>query len=77
MISRLSDALRTEITSDRALQITPARRASPSPPAPHWASPPPLGRPGRPALHYPLGDGTGPQTWTALRGLTQHLRAGS
>ncbi|MER5968654.1 DUF6177 family protein [Streptomyces sp. NPDC002055] len=44
---------------------------------PHDLLPAPLGPSARPALHYPLGDGTDPQTWTALRRLTQHLRAGS
>ncbi|WNE99719.1 DUF6177 family protein [Streptomyces luomodiensis] len=36
-----------------------------------------LGPTSRPALHYPLGDGTNDQTWTTLKRLTQHLRAGT
>ncbi|UXY29921.1 DUF6177 family protein [Streptomyces sp. HUAS TT20] len=27
-----------------------------------------------PALHYPLGDGTDPQSWAAFQHLTQHLK---
>ncbi|MEU7584304.1 DUF6177 family protein [Streptomyces sp. NPDC041068] len=34
-----------------------------------------LGAPTRPALHYALGDGTDPKSWTALQQLTRHLRA--
>ncbi|MEV8021836.1 DUF6177 family protein [Streptomyces sp. NPDC086554] len=29
----------------------------------------------RPAVHYPLGDGTSGETWTTLQQLTQHLKA--
>ena len=36
-----------------------------------------LGFTSRPALHYPLGDGTDDQTWTTLKHLTQHLRTGT
>ncbi|WP_199830910.1 DUF6177 family protein [Streptomyces sp. NBRC 110028] len=36
-----------------------------------------LGPASRPALHYPLGDGTDDQTWTTLKHLTQHLRTGT
>ncbi|MEU8720448.1 DUF6177 family protein [Streptomyces antimycoticus] len=36
-----------------------------------------LGPTSRPALHYPLGDGTDDQTWTTLKHLTQHLRTGT
>ncbi|MGW6023339.1 DUF6177 family protein [Streptomyces sp. NPDC055099] len=34
-----------------------------------------LGSPARPALHYTLGDGTDPTSWTTLQQLTQHLGA--
>ncbi|MEU6763257.1 DUF6177 family protein [Streptomyces sp. NPDC046853] len=34
-----------------------------------------LGPAARPALHYTLGDGTDPTTWTTLQQLTQHLKA--
>ncbi|MCO8304495.1 DUF6177 family protein [Streptomyces sp. RKCA744] len=40
-------------------------------------TPTPLGPTSRPALHYPLGDGTNDQTWTTLNRLTQHLRTGT
>ncbi|MFG2647727.1 DUF6177 family protein [Streptomyces sp. NPDC048436] len=33
-----------------------------------------LGPTARPALHYILGDGTDPNTWTTLQQLTQHLK---
>ena len=36
-----------------------------------------LGPASRPALHYPLGDGTNDQTWATLKHLTQHLRTGT
>ncbi|MEV0322090.1 DUF6177 family protein [Streptomyces sp. NPDC050658] len=36
-----------------------------------------LGPAARPALHYPLGDGTGGEAWTVLQQLAQHLKAGS
>jgi hypothetical protein len=35
-----------------------------------------LGAPSRPALHYPLGDGSDPQSWTTLQQLTRHLKRG-
>ncbi|GAA0924513.1 DUF6177 family protein [Streptomyces thermoalcalitolerans] len=35
-----------------------------------------LGPQSRPALYYPLGDGTDAQAWTALQRLTTHLKAG-
>ncbi|GGV58389.1 hypothetical protein GCM10010277_61020 [Streptomyces longisporoflavus] len=34
-----------------------------------------LGPTARPALHYTLGDGTDPTSWTVLQQLTQHLKA--
>ncbi|MEU4998740.1 DUF6177 family protein [Streptomyces sp. NPDC021622] len=34
-----------------------------------------LGPAARPALHYTLGDGTDPNSWTTLQQLTQHLKA--
>ncbi|MFD7130483.1 DUF6177 family protein [Streptomyces sp. NPDC059894] len=33
-----------------------------------------LGSPARPALHYPLGDGTDPESWKALQTLRNHLK---
>ncbi|MGW7271227.1 DUF6177 family protein [Streptomyces sp. NPDC054864] len=33
-----------------------------------------LGSPSHPALHYTLGDGTNPDSWTTLQQLTRHLR---
>ncbi|MFD9223395.1 DUF6177 family protein [Streptomyces sp. NPDC060064] len=33
-----------------------------------------LGPATRPALHYPLGNGTNAHAWTALQRLTQHLK---
>ncbi|MGW2235393.1 DUF6177 family protein [Streptomyces sp. NPDC001759] len=33
-----------------------------------------LGRPAEHALHYRLGDGTGPQAWTTFQKLTRHLK---
>ncbi|GGS11979.1 MULTISPECIES: DUF6177 family protein [Streptomyces] len=38
--------------------------------------PVPLGTSADPALHYPLGDGTDPAAWAALKALTGHLRVG-
>jgi hypothetical protein len=46
----------------------------------HAGRPPGARRPGRrgapprPALHYPLGDGSDPQSWTTFQQLTQHLK---
>lgn len=34
-----------------------------------------LGHTSRPALHYILGDGTDPNSWTTLQQLTQHLKS--
>jgi hypothetical protein len=34
-----------------------------------------LGPAAKPALHYPLGDATTPEAWTALQHLTAHLKA--
>ncbi|MGW6020621.1 DUF6177 family protein [Streptomyces sp. NPDC055099] len=34
-----------------------------------------LGPTAKPALHYPLGDGTSGEAWTTLQQLTQHLKA--
>ncbi|WP_340378929.1 DUF6177 family protein [Streptomyces sp. SS7] len=42
------------------------------PPIP--AQPHRLGSPASPALHYPLGDGTAPESWRTLQTLTTHLK---
>ncbi|WTO41435.1 DUF6177 family protein [Streptomyces achromogenes] len=54
----------------RAAGLAHCRR----PPLP--TGPVPLGSAVAPALHYPLGDGTDPAAWTALKALTEHLRTG-
>ncbi|MEV8021820.1 DUF6177 family protein [Streptomyces sp. NPDC086554] len=41
---------------------------------PRDITPTQLGPTTRPALHYPLGDGTDPQAWTTLQQLNQHLK---
>ncbi|GHK01035.1 hypothetical protein SY2F82_28320 [Streptomyces sp. Y2F8-2] len=33
-----------------------------------------LGHPAKPALHYPLGEGTDPRAWATFQHLTQHLK---
>ncbi|MFF8656192.1 DUF6177 family protein [Streptomyces huasconensis] len=38
------------------------------------ARPTPLGPAARPALHYPLGDGTDPGSWATLQQLSRHLK---
>jgi len=54
----------------RAIGLTHARRP------PLAMKPQQLGAPSYPALHYPLGDGTDPQAWTALQNLASHLKNG-
>ncbi|ANP49565.1 hypothetical protein J2Z21_004966 [Streptomyces griseochromogenes] len=55
----------------RTIGLAHARRP------PLAANPRQLGSPANPALHYPLGDGTDAEAWTALRILSDHLRNGS
>jgi len=52
----------------RAIGLTHARRP------PLATKPQQLGTPSYPALHYPLGNGTDPQAWTALQNLASHLK---
>jgi hypothetical protein len=53
------------------LGISHARNALPD------RAPTQLGPAARPALHYPLGDGTDPAAWQRLRHINEHLRRGS
>ncbi|WP_330338665.1 DUF6177 family protein [Streptomyces sp. NBC_00557] len=53
------------------LGISHARNALPA------CIPTQLGPAGRPALHYPLGDGTDPAAWQRLRRIDEHLKGGS
>ncbi|MET9530935.1 DUF6177 family protein [Streptomyces sp. NPDC006649] len=53
----------------RAIGLTHARRP------PLNLRPVPLGPAARPALHYPLGDGTDARAWTVLQQLSAHLGA--
>ncbi|MFJ7902308.1 DUF6177 family protein [Streptomyces sp. NPDC096198] len=53
------------------LDIHRARKALPD------RIPTQLGPAGRPALHYPLGDGTDPTAWQRLRHINDHLRGES
>lgn len=54
-----------------ALGISHARNALPD------HTPTQLGPAARPALHYPLGDGTDPAAWRRLRHINEHLKRGS
>ena len=40
-------------------------------------APTPLGPVARPALHYPLGDGTDPTAWQHLQHINEQLKRGS
>lgn len=53
------------------LGISHARNALPD------HTPTQLGPAARPALHYPLGDGTDPAAWQRLRHIDEHLQRGS
>lgn len=53
------------------LGITHVRNALPD------HTPTQLGPATRPALHYPLGDGTDPAAWQRLRHINEHLKRGS
>ncbi|MFF9814277.1 DUF6177 family protein [Streptomyces sp. NPDC014006] len=53
------------------LDISHARNALPD------NTPTQLGPAARPALHYPLGDGTDPAAWKRLRHIDEHLKCGS
>ncbi|MFF8656202.1 DUF6177 family protein [Streptomyces huasconensis] len=49
----------------------PGRRR---PAGPTGRRPPQLGPAARPALHYPLGDGTDPNSWATLQQLSRRLK---
>ncbi|GAA3827835.1 hypothetical protein GCM10022403_071300 [Streptomyces coacervatus] len=55
----------------RTIGLTHARRP------PLATKPRQLGSPSYPALHYPLGDGTDAEAWTALQNLADHLKNSS
>ncbi|MFF4053762.1 DUF6177 family protein [Streptomyces chartreusis] len=55
---------------DEARRIDPPRAEQP----PLGLTPTRLGAPAKPALHYPLGDGTERHAWSTFQRLTQHLK---
>ncbi|MET9388935.1 DUF6177 family protein [Streptomyces sp. NPDC006624] len=55
---------------DEARRVPSLRAAQPH----GGPAPTRLGPPTRPALHYPLGDGTDPHTWSTFQQLTQHVK---